>query len=497
MSFLDGVKFSVFGLGDSTYSLFCVAAEAIDVRLGELGATRVLNRGIGDDRDEDRYYTGWDNWQPQLWAALHAPAKPLNRTIPKPFYQVDRSKGDATPSVASEKLVPVGATPLILQENTLLTPEKYDRDIRHFVFKIKGTGVTYRVGDVLAIWPRNHADQVDSFCKFYGLDPTEELSVVPTADARNPIPESLSVRQLFSSVLDLFGKPNRVFFDNLSLYATDPAEKAKLELMTSEDPEGKAQYRELVHDMVTHADVLRKFPSAKPPLEQLMNMIPVIKPRSYSIASAPSMHPDVIELCIVAVDWEVPSTKEQRFGQTTSYLKTLKAGDTVMCAVKPSSIVLPENPKAPLLMAGMGTGLAPWRALTQHRIALKLKGEEVGPCVIFYGARKAATEYLYKAEFDKYAAMGVLTMHTAFSRDQARKIYVQHRITENHASVYKMLMEDKGSFFVCGSSRNVPEDIYNAMKEVMMKSGNLDEPSAEAALSSLKMDGRYTVEAWS
>mmetsp|Transcript_14287 Transcript_14287/g.48858 ORF Transcript_14287/g.48858 Transcript_14287/m.48858 type:complete len:1961 (-) Transcript_14287:1606-7488(-) len=497
MSFLEGIKFSVFGLGDSTYSLFCVAAERIDVRLAELGATRILNRGIGDDRDEDRYYTGWDNWTPQLWNALHVPQKPLERKIPKPAYKVTRTQGEATPSVSNDKLVPPGSNPLKLMENTLLTPEGYDRDIRHYVFKIKDTNVEYKVGDVLAIYPRNHVDQVEEFCKMYGLDPNEELNVVSTPEARNQIPEELNVRQLLQCVLDIFGKPNRRFYDTLSLFATDPAEKQKLELITSEDPDGKALYRELSHDMANHADVLKRFPSARPPLEQLMDMIPVIKPRSYSIASAPSMHPDEIELCIVAVDWEVPSTGEKRFGQCTSYLRTTKPGDTIMCSVKPSSIVLPEDNKAPLLMAGMGTGLAPWRALTQHRIALKQQGIDVGPCTIYYGARKGATEYLYREEFEKYEKMGVLRMVTAFSRDQPQKIYVQHRIREDYENVFRQLMKEQGSFYVCGSSRNVPEDIYNAMKEVMMLGGGMQEADAEAALASLKMDGRYTVEAWS
>mmetsp|Transcript_37349 Transcript_37349/g.76622 ORF Transcript_37349/g.76622 Transcript_37349/m.76622 type:complete len:1929 (+) Transcript_37349:134-5920(+) len=497
MSLLDGVKFTVFGLGDSTYSLFCVAAEAIDVRMAELGGTRILNRGIGDDRDEDRFYTGWDDWTPQLWNALHAPAKPLVREIPKPAFQIDKTAGDAEPSVNIDSIVPVGSVPLELMENTLLTPEGYDRDIRHYVFKIKDTGVSYECGDVLAIWPRNHQDQVDEFCKMYGLNPTDELRVMSLPDARNPIPEELNIRQLFTSVLDIFGKPNRRFFDSLALYATDEAEKAKLELITSEDPAGKMLYRELTNDMVHHADVFGMFPSARPPLEQLMNMIPVIKPRSYSIASAPLMHPDEIELCIVAVDWEVPSRKETRFGQTTSYLIKQKVGATIMCSVKPSSIVLPEDHTVPILMAGMGTGLAPWRALTQHRIVQKQQGLDVGPCVIYYGARKAATEYIYREEFEKYEKMGVLTMRTAFSRDQARKIYVQNRIAEDYDNVYRQMMEENGAFFVCGSSRNVPEDIYNAMKEVMMKGGKMDEAHAEAALSSLKMDGRYTVEAWS
>jgi len=498
LSHLEGVKFSVFGLGDSTYSLFCVAAEAIDVRMEELGATRILNRGIGDDRAEDRYYTGWDDWTPQLWRAMQAPAKPLVREIPKPVYELSVLEGDAkTENTPYEKLVPVGAVPLKLTENTLLTPEGYDRDIRHYVFEIKGTPVRYNVGDCLAIFPRNSRESVDEFCAMYGLNPEDELRITSLPDARNPIPDELKVRQLFECVLDIYGKPNRRFYDQLALFAKDEEEKKTLETLTSDDPKGKEMYRNMSEDMVNHVDVLKAFPSARPPLDQLMNMIPVIKPRSYSIASSPLMHPDAIELCVVAVDWEVPSKAETRFGLCTSYMKTQAAGATVMCSVKASSIVLPADDKAPIIMAGMGTGLAPWRALTQHKVMQKQAGIEVGPCWFFYGARKAATEYLYREEFEKYEAMGVLHMRTAFSRDQARKIYVQHRITENAEDVYRMMEHENGSFYVCGSSRNVPEDIYNAMKEVMMVAGKMNKDDASASLSSYKMDGRYTVEAWS
>ncbi len=285
LTYLESVKFGVFGLGDSTYSLFCVAAEQIDVRLAELGATRMLNRGIGDDRAEDRYYTGWDNWLPELWRSMHAPARPLKREIPKPVYEVTRTKGDAkTESTPYEKIIPPGATPLTLTENTLLTPEGYDRDIRHYVFKIKGTHVRYEVGDCLAIYPRNNRKGVDDFCAMYGLDPEDELRVTAMPDARNPIPEELKVRQLFECVLDIFGKPNRRFYDSLALFATDPNEKATLELLTTDDPKGKETYRELTEQMVNHADVLAMFKSARPPLEQLMNMVRVCKRDSCSRA---------------------------------------------------------------------------------------------------------------------------------------------------------------------------------------------------------------------
>lgn len=283
----------------------------------------------------------------------------------------------------------------------------------------------------------------------------------------------------------------------MALFAEDEGEKKALESIVVNSDDGKALYRDLVHDFAHHADVLKKFPSARPPVEQLINMIPCLKPRSYSIASSPLMHPDMIQLCVVQVDWTVESTKEFRIGEATGYMKQQTAGAQVMCAVRQSAIVLPKDPMNPIIMAGMGTGLAPWRAVTQERVALKRKGMQVGPCVLFFGARYAKYEYLYREELESYEKEGVLTMHTAFSRDQARKIYVQHRIVEAGDTLAEYLLRQNGHFYVCGSARQVPEDIYAAMRQVIMTAEKCGEDDADATLSHLKMDGRYTVEAWS
>jgi len=330
-----------------------------------------------------------------------------------------------------------------------------------------------------------------------GYDAGQQLQVVPMETARNWCPQDLSVRQLFTHVLDIFGKPNKKFFDSLSLFAKDDKEKAMLESIAINSDEGKAVYRDLVQDYAHHADVLKKFSSARPPIEHIINMIPTLKPRAYSIASSPLMHPDMIQLCVVQVDWEVESTKEFRVGEATGYMKQQAPGAQLMCAVRPSAIVLPKDPKNPVLMAGMGTGLAPWRAVTQERVMQKRKGADVGPCVLFFGARFAKYEYLYREEFESYVKEGVLEIHTAFSRDQARKVYVQHKIVEAGPTVAKYLLKQNGHFYVCGSARKVPEDIYAAMKAVIMAAEACGEEDAEAALSNLKMEGRYTVEAWS
>eukprot|EP00927_Polykrikos_kofoidii_P046141 TRINITY_DN40337_c0_g1_i1.p1 TRINITY_DN40337_c0_g1~~TRINITY_DN40337_c0_g1_i1.p1 ORF type:complete len:1902 (+),score=402.20 TRINITY_DN40337_c0_g1_i1:435-5708(+) len=500
MSWLSSVKFCVFGLGDSTYCQFCYAAEKYDVRLGELGGQRLLHRGVGDDRDEDRYYTGWENWLPELWAALGVPTVPLSREVPAPCYRVDVSPGEVDkPPVDDDDIVPPGATRLTMLTNKLLTPEcmGYDRDIRHYEFNIAGTSISYKTGDSLAVWPRNPKDKVDEFCVMMGLDAGQQLRIVPLEGSRNWCPQELSVRQLFTHVLDIFGKPNKKFFDNISLFAKDDEERATLESIVSGTPKGVALYRDLVHEYAHHADVLRHFPSARPPLEHLLNMMPLLKPRSYSIASSNLMYPDMIQLCVVQVDWTVETSKEFRIGEATGYMKLQQPGAQLMCAVRQSAIVLPKDHRDPVIMSGMGTGIAPWRAVTQERVWHKRHGLEVGPCVVFYGARYSRQEYLYREEFEQYVADGVLTIHTAFSRDQARKIYVQHRITENGAAVAELVLRRNGHFYVCGSARSVPEDIYAAMKQVIMTSEHCPEDEAEAALSNMKMEGRYTVEAWS
>ena len=210
MSWLAGVKFCVFGLGDSTYSQFCVAAAGFDTRFGELGGQRMLKRGVGDDRDEDRYYTGWEAWLPELWKVLGAPALPLSQDIPAPSYRVDASAGDvAKPPISDDDIIPPGANRLTLLTNNVLTGDaKYDRDIRHYEFKIEGTNVAYKTGESLAIWPRNPEDKVLEFCEMMGFDAGQHLRILPLEGARNWCPTELSVRQLFSHVLDIFGKPN-------------------------------------------------------------------------------------------------------------------------------------------------------------------------------------------------------------------------------------------------------------------------------------------------
>jgi sulfite reductase (NADPH) flavoprotein alpha-component len=238
-------------------------------------------------------------------------------------------------------------------ENRRLTPESYDRNIFHLEMDTAGTGLKYAVGEALGIHGWNEADEVAEFCAWYGLDP-EGVVIIP-----NPaIPGtnySRTIFQLLQQNIDLFGQPGKSFYGELSKFATKRDEAMKLKFISV--PEGAELYQRLSeNETVNFADVLRAFPSARPSFQELLQIVPEIKPRHYSIASSQNFVGDKVELLIVTVDW-TDITGRKRFGQCTRYLHKLKTGAKITVSIKPSVMRLPEDPKAPVIMAGLGTGM--------------------------------------------------------------------------------------------------------------------------------------------
>ena len=488
MTHLSNVKYTVFGLGDSSYGLFCAAAQAYDVRLQELGAQRVLPRGVGDDQDEDGYFTGWESWTTRLWPTLQVPNVPVGDIpVPKPEFEVMSRPASGSPVTTMEQLCPPGAVNVMRTKKVLLTPEGYDRDIRHYEFDITpSASLNYDVGDSVAIYAHTPKELVSEMMQMFRLDGTSELIVTPLVDHPSKfIPNQLNVEQLFSCVLDLCGKPPKGVYGDLSAFATDPAEKAALKEINGEPGQYKHYSEEL---KVNYRDLFKRFPSCRPPLAQLISLIPRIKPRLYSISSSPLANTGRLSATIVKVDG----------GLCTRYLIE-SPSEKMWIRIQKSGIALPKDPKTPLIMVAMGTGLAPWRAVVQHRAAMHKAGTSVGEMILYFGARHEKTEFLYRDEFHKFCDEGLLKLRLAFSRDQAHKIYVQHRLEEDGATIYDLMVNKGAYFYVCGAARQLPADVFAAMKTVILKNGpaNMDENQADAMLASWKLAGRYTVEAFS
>lgn len=343
--------------------------------------------------------------------------------------------------------LPIKNWVVTVQENKRLTPLSYDRNIFHIEFDLTGTDLKYAIGEALGVHGQNDEEQVNAFLTWYGLDPEAVISV-PAKEYPGHY-ETKTVRQLFVQTLDIFGKPPKKFYELLSQYATD--EKEKTRLLALGGSEGAVEFKRRSEvETLTFADILEEFSSAKPSLPELIKLIPAIKRREYSIASSQKVHPHSVHLLIVEVNWRDEKNRD-RYGQCTRYLSRLPVGAKVTVSVKPSVMKLPAETTTPIIMAGLGTGLAPFRAFVQERALQKAMGHDIGPVFLYMGSRHQREEYLYGEEWEAYRDSGVITLlGLAFSRDQAKKVYIQDLMRKSLKEVVDAFISKRGSFYLCG-----------------------------------------------
>jgi sulfite reductase (NADPH) flavoprotein alpha-component len=381
-----------------------------------------------------------------------------------------------------------------VKENRRLTPLTYNRNIFHIEFDIGNSGLKYDIGEALGIHAENNEAEVHEFVKFYGLDPEDVVEVPSRED-----PEVLETRTVYQSLMqniDIFGKPPKRFYEALAEFATDEDEKKKL--ITLGGPEGATEFKRRAEvDTVTYADILLEFRSAHPSFHDIARIVSPMKRREYSIASSQRVNPDSIALMIVVVDWVDPKGRV-RLGQATRYLSQLSIGTPVTVSVKPSVMKLPSKDTSPLIMAGLGTGLAPFRAFVQYRAMQKSQGKEIGPILLYMGSRHQREEYLYGEEWEAYQDAGVITLlGRAFSRDQPQKIYIQDRMRETMAHIIDAYIRKEGAFYLCGPTWPVP-DVTEVLQEAITRDakahGKKVDPKKE--IERLKDDMRYVLEVY-
>lgn len=385
--------------------------------------------------------------------------------------------------------------------NKRLTPLDYDRYLFHMELDTTGTGLRYEVGEALGVHGWNDEHEVSDFVRWCGFHP-DELVYVPSVTR----PGSFETRTVFQTLqqnLDIFGKPPKSFFEALGKIVESQDEARWLRFISS--GEGNSTFKKLSDlETVTYVDVMHMFPTARVTMDWLVKNVEPIKPRHYSIASAQAAVGDSVHLLIVTVDWKTPHGSP-RFGQCTRYLSALKPGSMVTVSLKPSVMKLPPLDTQPIIMAGLGTGAAPFRAFLQARALKKSQGIEVGPMYYYFGSRHRSMEYLYGEELEAYLHDGLLThLGLAFSRDQKKKVYIQHKIIEDGRQLVKFLVPDidgqevkdgdKGIFTLCGPVWPVP-DIQEALVQAFSEYG-WGREKAENKIAELKDDERYVLEVY-
>lgn len=381
-----------------------------------------------------------------------------------------------------------------VKENRRLTPVTYDRNIFHIEFDLGDSGLKYDIGEALGVHAENDPEDVMEFIKFYGLNP-DEVVEVPNREDQN-ILENRTVYQALVQNIDLFGRPPKRFYEALAEFASE--EKEKKELLTLAGPEGAVEFKRRAEvDTITYADILLEFRSAHPSFHDIVRIVSPMKRREYSIASCQKVTPTSVALMIVVVNWVDPRGRD-RFGQATRYLSGLQPGAPVTVSVKPSVMKLPPRSTQPIIMAGLGTGLAPFRAFVQHRALEKAEGKEIGSVLLYMGSRHQREEYCYGEEWEAYQAAGVITLlGRAFSRDQPQKIYIQDRMRQTLPEIVQAYIREEGAFYLCGPTWPVP-DVTEVLEEAIAIEARATGKKVETRkeIEKLKDEERYVLEVY-
>lgn len=498
-NFMENTEFGVFGMGDSSYVFFNEAAKKIDTAFEKLGAKRIQELGMGDDQHAERYDTELEEWTPNFFDAIEAPPPP--QELGSASHSVEVLDASASlASKASEPYVPAGykgTVTLKVVESTV--PEGYERPIDHFEFDLEGSGLVYDQGDSLGLWPHSDKEQVELALSALKMTGDEVLHIQNIDSNRShPLPEVITSRKLLTEVMDIGGWPKRRFYEMLKMGAVDEAERAELEQICSK--EGKPLLKANNEESYTYAELLAKYPSAVPSIGHLLDYVPDIKPRLYSIASSPRMRGEDKEchLCIIKNEWTATSGRN-RVGLCTRWLSELEPGTEGLRlpgTVHASAVALPDTHETPMVLVGLGTGIAPMRCFIEERVMASRAGEKCGEIALFFGARNRQ-EYSYEKEFNEYHEEGPLThVFTALSREQKEKIYVTHRLAQNMPLIYDLIHEKHGNLYLCGPGGNVPPQVRQAVIDAIEKVGGHSKEYAEKYVTDMQINGRYNVEAW-
>ncbi len=368
--------------------------------------------------------------------------------------------------------------PAKITENRLLSKAGSAKETRHFVVDLAGSGLHYKAGDSLGVFPSNRASEVEEVLRRLGATGDEPVSPVILK-----LPAPISLREALSARLAL-ASPTPKIVGTLAAKATDPAEKAKLTGLLT--PESKEVLTAFLDDR-EYVDLLAEFPSARFTPQELVDHLRKLMPRLYSIASSPRMFPAEIHLTVAVVRYA--TNHRERVGVCSTFLADrAQVGATLAPVfVSHSHFGPPEEGARDCIMVGPGTGIAPFRAFVQDRVASGATGRNW----LFFGDQKHATDYLYGDEWESYLAKGHLArLDLAWSRDQQLKVYVQDKMRANAAELWAWL-QGGACFFVCGDAKRMAKDVDVALHEIVAEQGGMTPAQAADYVKQLKKDKRY------
>ncbi len=360
--------------------------------------------------------------------------------------------------------------PAKLAVNRSLCGEGSEKDTRHFELDLTGWGLNYEVGDSMTVWPTNDPGLVD--------EPIKRIGAKGDEPVKGPNGDTNFREALFRDCRITQTTPK--FLKAIAERAVNGA-PLLTELLK---PERKQDLDTYLWGMEV-VDFLIEHPSIKWTPQDLVDTLAKLMPRLYSISSSLKAHSDQVHFTIDVVHYE--SRGRKRKGVCSTFLAERADQAPIPVFPNTSKFRVPEDGNTPIIMVGPGTGIAPFRAYLQERKAVGAKGKNW----LFFGSQHEHCNYFYRDELEQYQRDGHLRCDCAWSRDQAGKSYVQNKMLENAAEIWKWIDSEGAHFFVCGDARRMAKDVDAALRKIIQDQGGKTEEQTNEYVEKLKADKRY------
>lgn len=452
---LERCGFAVLALGDKSYVQFCKAGADLDAHLERLGAERLLPRA---DLDVD-YQDDADAWVSQALQAF------------TPRIAVDAAGSIEESQPRTARISRENPWSAELLHRAVLSARGSNQHFIHLELSLEGSGLSYQPGDAVGLRPENDPVVVEQLLAALHRSPNEDVRVAG---------ESCTLGEALTRRLEI----NKIAPSALRKYAALGASGLDPVVQDSETTAAYLNGRDWV-------DVLREHP-IELDCSAFVSLLPEIASRSYSIASCQLEHPDEVHLLVSRVDFTAHGRLRQ--GVASSYLADrVQPGATIPIWVEPNSqFRLPDDPNLPIVMIGAGTGIAPFRAFMQARVAAGATGKNW----VVFGNQQFRRDFTYQIEWLRWRNAGALTrMDVAFSRDQAQKIYVTDRLRERARDLFDWL-EQGARIYLCGDRAKLSESTDNALVDIVMSQSNRSRDQALSYIEKLRTDKRYVKDVY-
>ncbi|ODQ63235.1 NADPH-cytochrome P450 reductase [Nadsonia fulvescens var. elongata DSM 6958] len=538
---LSDLKYVIFGLGNNTYEHYNAIGRNLEKALQKMGAQRVGPYGEGDDGDgtteedflawKEEMFSDWkEKFDLKEREALYEASVALIEdsalsTESVGVYLGEPNKGHLTGNASPPYN---GTNPYVCEITS--TRELFKSDSRnciHIEFNLGTSGIKYTTGDHIAVHPQNANEEVDLFLDILGLKEKRNTvfslkSLDPTSKVPFPSPTTYDTIVRYRLEIN-GGAVSRQFISSVAQFAPNP-ESRKEALRLGGDKNAFAN--EITVKGLNIARALNLISNGEKwteiPFTFVIETVQPLQPRYYSISSSSLVDKKTVSVTAVVESEKALGGDHYLKGVTTNLFLDIKyaqegAKNTASHAlsydlngprgkfesrklpihIRHSNFKLPSNPSKPIILLGPGTGIAPFRGFVAEKAAQAKNGKPVGKTLLFFGSRNRTEDFLYEDEWNQHAeTLGEnFELVTAFSREESRKVYVQHRLYEKAAEI-NQLLRDGASFYVCGDASRMARDVQNTLVKIISEQRGIDITKAEAVVQNMKIQNNYQEDVW-